>query len=379
MKERKVLLVSLLVFIYLTSFADDRLTYSHDSDNMLLKVYLQNKVELEGFQCDIILPSGFSVAENSSGIMSSLDGFNMRYKILNEENSTRVRILSYSETTEKISCSNEKEICIIPIVKNTDNDDISNISFRNVFMSVNQGSSVSIDEEDLFAKKEELTDVTYTRDFSNTSWQALYVPFSMNYDDWKDNFDIAYINDVHQYDDNNDGIIERTNVEIIRMNEDEVVNANTPYLIKAKNPGEKCIKVVINQLEIEKENIYSVTSWFNSFNFIGTYHVIDNMATNGYYAMSGGSLKLASSDDVELKPFRWYLSVTDRDGNPVTLETKFMSIVLDDDEATGIETICNEVKGSSSIHTLTGISKGNDVKSLTPGIYIKNGKKFIVK
>ena len=37
-------------------------------------------------------------------------------------------------------------------------------------------------------------DVTYTRAFNNTNWQALYVPFSMSYDDWRDDFDVAEIN-----------------------------------------------------------------------------------------------------------------------------------------------------------------------------------------
>lgn len=211
------------------------------------------------------------------------------------------------------------------------------------------------------------------------SWQSFYIPFSLKYDDWKDNFEIAYINDVHQYDDDDDGNIDRTNIEIIKIKDDGVLEPNTPYLIKAKTEGDQYIKACSNTLSLEEEKTYSVSSWFHNFNFTGTYQRIDNMATNGYYAMSDGVLKKASSDDVVLKPFRWYLSVTDRNGNPVNLNSKSMSIVFDDSEATGIKTISNGVKGSTSIHTLTGISKGNDVKSLVPGVYIMNGKKFIVK
>ena len=39
-------------------------------------------------------------------------------------------------------------------------------------------------------------DIYYTRSFANTNWQALYLPFSLKYEDWKDDFEVAYINTV---------------------------------------------------------------------------------------------------------------------------------------------------------------------------------------
>ena len=221
--------------------------------------------------------------------------------------------------------------------------------------------------------------LTYTRTFSHTNWQALYVPFSMRYDDWKDNFEVANINDVHQYDDDEDGTIDRTDVEVIKLKEGKSIEPNTPYLIKAKTTGEKIITLEDATLYKTEENTYDVTSWFTRFNFIGTYHTVTDMATKGYYAMAEGTLKQATSNAVTLNPFRWYLSVTDRNGNAKPLNSKSINIVFDDGETTGIENVNNEAKESSSIHTLTGISKGNDAKTLAPGIYIKNGKKFIVK
>lgn len=228
-------------------------------------------------------------------------------------------------------------------------------------------------------EEEECKSISYSRDFSNTSWQSLYVPFSMSYDDWKDDFEVAYINDIRQYDDDEDGTADRTEVEVFKLKEGKSIEPNTPYIIKAKTIGEKTITLEDATLYQTQENTYEVTSNFTRFNFIGTYHTVTDMATKGYYAMADGALKQATSDAVTLQPFRWYLSVTDRNGNPVSLNSKSMSIVFDDGEATGMETINNEAKESSSVHTLTGISKGNDMKNLAPGIYIKNGKKFIVK
>ena len=59
-------------------------------------------------------------------------------------------------------------------------------------------------------------DVYYTRDFS-TNWEAIYLPFSLKYEDWKDDFEVARINAVHQYDTNDDGDIDKTELEFVKM------------------------------------------------------------------------------------------------------------------------------------------------------------------
>lgn len=376
MKRKRVLLVCLLVFIsFLTSLADDKITYSYDTDNMLMKVYLQKEVAFEGYQCDIILPSGLSVAEQGKGIISSLDGFNIRYKIVEEENSTKIRILCYSDTTDPILCSKEKEICIIPIVKTPDYDNSScTVSFENACMSVNQGISASMDAADFITIREELSDITYTRDFSNTSWQALYVPFSMNYDDWKDDFDVASISGVHQNNDDTN----KTNVIFSMMKDGERTEPNKPYFIRSKSVGEKTISLDNAVLEETKEKTYSIESGDVNFNFTGTYHTVIDMFSKEYYAMSDGALKKASSDAVSLLPFRWYLSVTDREGNAVSLNAKSMNIV-----SIGVVTSVgvlseDRIEGSSAVYSLTGVRQ-NTEKSLSPGIYIKTGKKYVVK
>lgn len=376
MKRKRVLLVCLLVFIsFLTSLADDKITYSYDTDNMLMKVYLQKEVALEGYQCDIILPSGLSVAEQGKGIVSSLDGFNIRYKIIEKEHSTKVRILCYSETTDPILYSKEREICIIPIVRTPDFDDSAYVvSFGNSYMSVNQGTSVSMENKDFLTIREELADITYTRDFSNTSWQALYVPFSMNYDDWKDDFDVASISGVHQNDDN----ANKTYVVFSMMKDGERTEPNKPCFIRSKSVGEKTISLDNAVLEETKEKTYSIESGDVNFNFTGTYHTVSDMFSKEYYAMSDGALKKASSDAVSLHPFRWYLSVTDRDGNVVTLRTKEMNIVSVD-SVTNVDVINNVgIEDTSAVYSLTGIRK-NTGKPLSPGIYIKKGKKYVVK
>lgn len=222
--------------------------------------------------------------------------------------------------------------------------------------------------------------ITYTRTFNNTNWQALYVPFSMEYEDWAEDFEVARLNNVNQYDDDNDGTVDRTVLEVFKMAEGSKTEANTPYMIKAKVAGEKTITLNDATLYKTEELSYDVTSWNTRFTFTGTYSAVTNMATNGYYALAGGRLQQATSDAVTLSPMRWYLDVTDRNGNHQDL-AKTISLVFDDGETTDISPITygKNVSESGAIYSLDGAYAGNDRSNLAKGVYVSNGKKIIIK
>ena len=48
-------------------------------------------------------------------------------------------------------------------------------------------------------------------------------------------------------------------------------------------------------------------------------------------------------------------------------------------EVTGLSTIVNNVDADGNIYNINGVCIGNDAKTLEKGIYIRNGKKFVVK
>lgn len=224
--------------------------------------------------------------------------------------------------------------------------------------------------------------VNYIRNFTNTKWQALYIPFSMNYSDWADEFDIARINDVHQYDDDDNGSIDRTGLEVIKI-KSGYIEANTPYLIRAKKIGEKTITVENTTLYKADENTFNVSSWNTIFTFKGSYHIIPGteMYSKRYYALGGGSLVQAESEDSSLGAFRWYMSVTDRDGNPKEDINEVKIRVLDgdwEDDETGVVSVENTVSNNdAAVFDMSG-RKVNE-KDLRKGIYVKNGRKFMVK
>lgn len=229
-------------------------------------------------------------------------------------------------------------------------------------------------------EKMEAGELKYTRTYSNTDWNALYVPFSMQYSNWSDDFEIARLNDVHQFDDDEDGVIDRTVLESVKMREGSMTEPNTPYMIKAKEAGEKTITLTDATLYASNENSFDVTSWYTKFTFTGTYSTVTDMATRGHYALANGGLKQASSDAATLGAFRWYLDITDRNGNPTPLAGKKVFLSFDDGETTEVKFVeANDDSNYAPVYSISGVNVGNDKASLPKGLYISNGKKFVIK
>jgi hypothetical protein len=92
--------------------------------------------------------------------------------------------------------------------------------------------------------------------------------------------------------------------------------------------------------------------------------------------MGGGELVISSGSD--LRPFRWYMEVATRPYSPtVNDRAKPITLkVLDEEETTGIANI-QHLSPNTQIFDMNGrrVSENN----LKPGIYVKNGKKFVVK
>ena len=290
-------------------------------------------------------------------------------KIFDEEKNV-VLDCSYSKNGSISKGNDVVNVTNIKLLNYSNKDNINKIRLSENINKIDISKVVSINE------------LTYSRIFNTTNWQTLYIPFSISYNDWKENFEIARLNDVHQYDDNEDGNIDRTELEVIKVKNGSL-EPNTPYLIKAKTIGEKNITVNNATLYNSKENSFDVTSWNTKFTFTGTYSTIDGqtMLDNGYYAMgNNGRLVQAKSANSNLGTFRWYLSITDRNGNKKDLNsTKICIFCIDDEEATSINSIDTDIDINSKIYDLTGRYIGTNKSELKSGIYIQNGKKYNVK
>lgn len=219
--------------------------------------------------------------------------------------------------------------------------------------------------------------ITYTRNFRNTNWQALYVPFEIPYDNIKDDFEIGVLNDVRQYDRDDDGVKDETIIEAFKMTSG-TLEANYPYLIRAKETGEKTITVTDATLYATEENSIDCSSVNEKFTFTGTYSQMssDKLPQSlGYYALSGGVWKPVA-EGASLGAFRFYLK-TDNRNNLTSSNAIRMRIIGEDgeDDATSIDSPMQQANDDAEmvIYDL----QGRRVTNPTKGVYIVNGKKHI--
>ena len=228
-------------------------------------------------------------------------------------------------------------------------------------------------------------DVSYTRNFS-TNWEALYLPFSLNYEDWKDDFEIAYINAISQEDNNDDGKIDKTVLEFVKMTGGSTA-PNTPYIIRAKKTGEKTISVENTTVYPAEKNSIDCSTTTATFTFTGTYNDISSylsLMMNTFYVIDGDKLSRATISK-HPKAFQWYMTIKSRNDDYAEYDSntaKEITIsVIDDEEATGIRQMqmTNDELPvyNSSVYDMNG-RKINE-NSLKPGMYIKNGRKIIIK
>ena len=222
-------------------------------------------------------------------------------------------------------------------------------------------------------------DVSFTRDFS-TNWEAIYLPFSLKYEDWKDDFEVARINGIHQYDKNDDGRIDKTELEFVKMTDDEsVIYPNTPYLIKAKKAGEKTLSVENTTVYKADVNQIECSTTTEKFIFRGNYKRIPYFVINteGYYIIENG--QLSNNSVYSLTPYRWYMKRENRNsayGINNNNTAKEISIRVVGEETTDISHL-RITNDELPVYDLNG--RRVNENNLKPGIYVRNGRKFVVK
>ena len=233
------------------------------------------------------------------------------------------------------------------------------------------------DESYTSNEQNDIEEISYTRIFSTTSWEALYIPFSISYDDWKNDFELAYIKDIRQIDDNGDNVIDRTIMDVVIIKDGDIA-PNTPYLIRAKSVGNKTFTVRNSTLSKSEENCIDYSTTIAKFTFTGTYNSIstETLKANNYYIMADGSLKKADEAN-ELLPYRWYMKAESRNSSyNISDLAKMISVNVVEEGATGVKEL-RMTNESSTIYDLNG--RMVNEKYLKSGLHIKNGKKVVVK
>ena len=216
--------------------------------------------------------------------------------------------------------------------------------------------------------------VTVKRTIKANEWSTICLPFDMSEAQVKaafgDDVQLAYFTG---YDVEKDG----TNITSITINfEDDDLSegfyANYPYLIKtSKDITEFSLTTDITPDDVQES--YSAGKGDNkkSGKFIGTYQANTVVPENCLF-LSGNNFWY-STGVTKMKAFRAYFTISDVLTN---MENAGSRIQLSfNDEPTGIKTVELKTMDDERYYNL----KGQRVEMPHNGIYVKNGKKIVVK
>ena len=219
--------------------------------------------------------------------------------------------------------------------------------------------------------------ITYTRTLNNTEWNALYLPFEIPVSQLTDKYEVAYINAIHSYDEDDNGEIDRMSMEVIKLREG-TLHANHPYLIKARTTAAKQMSITVENTTLYKAESRTLdcSSVYTKFEITGIYEKMTSAQLAGCYALSGGSWKNLSSGS-SLNPFRLYLRVSSREGSPVKLSEAALARigihVQGEETATSVEErLMQKQHKADAVYDLSGRRITSPKKGQT---YIVNGKK----
>lgn len=255
------------------------------------------------------------------------------------------------------------------------------------FAKVAAGGSVTIDLDQInkvsLTKEVAGVTTTLTKTFNNTGWNAFFVPFDFTLtQEMLDAFDFAKLYAITLKNGSGSQLL-----SYVEANDGDKIKAYFPCLIKAKVKGWQSLNVgSVSYKPITEMKPVTTTSTIELFTF---YPVMENTyiaAKNGYYLNSGqNSFVYNENAEAYIPPFRYYMTIQNRDDYSYILPTDGKASVVEfrvigADEVTGI----TDVEGAAAmeagkVYNLQGVVVGDSVENLPKGIYIRNGRKVVVK
>ena len=220
---------------------------------------------------------------------------------------------------------------------------------------------------------------TLTKNYTNTGWNAFFVPFDFTLtDEMLNHFEFATLYAT---------VLENGSpvISYKMAKAGDKIEAFLPCLIKAKAMGEQ--KLNLGKVDY-KSNVTSKDC--SSITELYTFHpVMENTyiaAKHGYYLNSEqNSFVYNAHPEAYIQPLRYYMTIQDR-ATMSYIEpanggaSKAKICVIGEDEPTGITDLVDEAANASGkVYNLQGVVVGNTTEGLPKGVYIKNGRKIIVK
>lgn len=259
------------------------------------------------------------------------------------------------------------------------------VAYDKAYDNVAAGGEVNINMDTvnkIMVAKNEVANVTttLTKTFSNTGWNAFFVPFDFTLTaEMLTDFEFAKLYAVIA--ENNAPVL---NFKTVAAN--EKISAYSPYLIKAKTAGSHSLNVGAVTYKGNAGEPQYTASIAEIYTF---YPVMENTYTaaeKGYYLDSeANSFVYNKNAGAYVPPLRYYMTIWDKNAKDYIVPTsggasKVKFCVIGEGEATGITDIVDDAANAlGKVYNLQGVLVGNSTEGLPKGVYIKNGRKIIVK
>lgn len=210
--------------------------------------------------------------------------------------------------------------------------------------------------------------VTLKRSMVVNEWNTICLPFDVTMDKAKaafgDNVKIVELDTKAAVDAN-----------VLSFKASTGIVAATPYLIKPSAVSETGTYTFdgVDITETNDENAYvkNPIAFKGIFSMVDITKDVDNVGASYYAAFLGAGNKIYKAGTGMTKGFRAYFAI------PKSASASALRVVIDG-TATSIKNIDSEiVESNAPVYNLQG--QRVDGNNLTPGIYVKAGKKFVVK
>lgn len=236
--------------------------------------------------------------------------------------------------------------------------------------------SISLNNGYTYEAKNNAT-VTLTKPLKANVWNAICLPFSMTEQQVRNAFgENARIAEFKEVDESG-----KKAVASFGMHYYQLITAGKPCLIK---PSQVSNTYTINGVTIDAEKALTIEDSNKKFDFVGTYAPTTMPANSHFLGSNDGKLYYITADK-EISGLKAFFK-------PVSTSNAKLSIAFDstdndfDNNTTGIEAIKDYMdqdaansSANKGIYNINGQFMGTNPAILPQGIYVKNGKKFIVK
>lgn len=224
---------------------------------------------------------------------------------------------------------------------------------------------------------------TLTKNYNNTGWYSFFVPFDFTLtEEMLNHFEFATLYATALENGNGSPVISYKKAKA-----GDKIAAFFPCLIKAKAMGEQ--KLNVGEVDyksikgVTPKDCSSITELYTFYPVMEKTYIADK---HGYYLNSEqNSFVYNAHPEAHIRPLRYYMTIQDR-GDMSYIEpanggaSKAKICVIGEDEPTGITDMVDDAANASGkVYNLQGVVVGNTTEGLPKGVYIKNGRKIIVK